>query len=205
MAIRVLIAEPSPLICLGLKHVLAGKNDVEIVGETSIEAEITPMVSEIRPDILIIGPGFTAMSVEETIRDFRKKRIKCKMLVIGGQREESNGIAWLKVWIKVYLQADDKPEMFIDAIQSVAKDDIWLSPSICSILMKGISSSKNSKYNSLTDREKEILRWMVAGLTNKEISLRLCISESTVEFHVGQILRKLGVSRRVEAAVWASE
>ncbi len=103
-----------------------------------------------------------------------------------------------------YLLKDEAPAAIVSAVQAAARGQGWFSPAVIA-QVAGWARGERPQQAGLTEREREVLRLVARGKTNKEIGISLGVAERTVEFHVGNVLGKLGVASRVEAAVWAKE
>lgn len=199
--IRVLVVDDHPVVRLGICEALRFAEEVEIVGEADCGKIALSMVESLRPDVLILDARIPELDGLEVAKRVREQFPEIRILVLSAYAEDSYVFGMLEAGVQGYLLKDDAIEHVVEAVRQVAAGGLWFSPEIAAKVMGGDTSEKVE----LTPREEEILELMVDGLGNCEIAARLGISRRTVEFHVSNILHKLGVSSRIEAILWAKE
>ena len=144
----------------------------------------------------------------ETIKAMRAAGIDSRILLFTVSDDHRNVVDALKEGADGYLLKDMDPEQLIDSIRKAAEGKTAISPELTEALATAIRVRENQErvnINSLTDREKQVLKHVAAGLSNKMIARKLDIAEGTVKVHVKRVLNKLGMRSRVEAAVWMTE
>jgi DNA-binding NarL/FixJ family response regulator len=199
--IRVLVADDHPAVRLGIRTLLTGLPDLEVVGEAGDGYETLRLVKETRPDVLLLDmalPGINGINVAQQLK---RNGSRVAILAFSGYSETRYVQGVLSGGALGYLTKDEAPEMLVQAIRGVAQGKGgWYSRQVLYDLTINAHSKKNERLG-LTRREIEILRVVASGKTNCEIANLLGISEKTVERHLQIAFNKLGVVSRVEAAV----
>ncbi len=148
-------------------------------------------------------PGTPA---DETVTCLRKHCPQVKVIVLTAYDDDAYVHGLVAAGVAGYVLKDEIEEAVVRAIRTVMQGDTWFSRAVVETLARpATAEAPPAEKPTLTDRELEVLRLVTHGLSNKEIGEALLVRERTVEFHVGNILKKLGVALRVEAAVWAKE
>ena len=196
--IKVLVADDHPLVRHGIKTVFEAYDDIDLVAEAENGKEAIEMVAKYRPDIVLMDLVMPVLDgVEATIK-LIEKWPEIKIIVL----TSFNDIDLIKKSLKAgaisYILKNISGAMLIKTIRDIYKGKFVLSPQATKILLSEFRETSDENYN-LTGREKEMLTLIVEGLSNKEIAKRLFLSNSTVQFHVSNILSKLRVSKRTEA------
>lgn len=199
--IRVFIVAASPLARAGLVNLLAAR-DVEVVGSTATIEILADQLSDTAPDVVLIDSS--GEPVETMMGSILASGLASEVavaLLADGLTPAASTDA-LRAGIRAALPGDISPEQLVAALQAVASGLLILHPSHAEEgLAAGSSPARalDELAESLTSRELEVLQMLAAGLSNKEIAVRLNISEHTVKFHVASILGKLGAASRTEA------
>jgi NarL family two-component system response regulator LiaR len=202
--IRVLIADDHPLTRVGIRAVLENAADIQVVGEARDGAEVEQMVTELCPDILLLDlvmPGPTAWEIEAWVRTHCPETVT---LILTAHDRDYYLTRAVEAGVSGYLTKDQAPQMLLEAIRHAARGEVL-------ILREFLERARRwrddvwKRWESLTDREQEVLRLLVQGLDNATIATTLSITMRTTESHVTSILKKLGVSSRLEASTWARD
>lgn len=204
MTIRLLIVDDHRVVRTGLKSLLTG-TDIEVVAETDNGEDAVRLASEAKPDLVILdirmekGDGLT------TLGRLKLERPELPVLVFSTYDNPTYVARSVALGASGYLLKSVSSETLIDAIRRVtAGENIWTRDELRRVTGALATPRLTSDIEvPLTQRESEVLRQLALGLTNKEIALALNISYETVKEHVQHILRKVGVSDRTQAAVWA--
>ncbi|MGY8768727.1 MAG: response regulator [Pirellulales bacterium] len=205
MAIRLLIADDHEVVRCGLKSLVAD-SDIEIVGEAKSGAEALTKVAKIKPDVVLMdirmpdGDGLT------TLGRIRLDRPEQPILMLSTYDNPTYVARAVALGANGYILKGDTKERLIDAIKIAATgENSWTREELRRVTGALATPRLNASNVEvpLTQRESEVLRQLALGLTNKEIAQALHISYETVKEHVQHILRKVGVSDRTQAAVWA--
>jgi DNA-binding NarL/FixJ family response regulator len=206
MTIQILIADDHPVVRSGIHNELIQYPEFEVVGEAQDGNETLQFTKQLKPDVLLLDarmPGIRPLHVLEKIKG---EEWDCRVLIITAYNDIPTVLGMLRGGADGYLLKDEEPGVIAEAIHAVMKGETWLSPSISQQVTNLIKDGNNKLVGKqLTARENEVVACIVGGLTNKQIGEKLEISERTVEFHVSNIIRKLGVKSRVDIAVFATE
>ena len=195
--VRILIIENQTLVKIGIKTVLSGKADFEIVGEADSGAEGFQKFRALSPDVTILSLRLPDSCAIDTLDDYFAARTRPKILVLADTAGDAEISKALKKGALGYICKDISPDELIKAIRTVAAGKKYIPSDIAEIL------SENFGSEELTPTETRLLQQIVAGKSNKEIAYDLEISENTVKTHVKNIFEKLGVSDRTSAATLA--
>lgn len=206
---NILIVEDHELTRFGLKTTFDG---VDFVGEL-FEAESAEKAIEIfnnnHVDIVIMDLGLPAMNGIEATKIIRNSNKDVKIIILTSHNDEKEVLSSLHAGANAYCSKEINPQRLIHVVQSVADGAAWFDPSIAHIVLKATTNSHvlantdNSKEYDLTTREAQILKLMTEGYSNMEIAQMLVISINTTKAHVANILQKLEVDDRLQAALKA--
>ncbi|MEM6524138.1 MAG: response regulator transcription factor [Bacteroidota bacterium] len=191
--ITVVLADDHSVVRKGIKMLISNDQDIEIVGEASSGDEALSMISEFDPDILITDismPGMTGIELTNTIKD---QKYRAKVLVLSTYTDEEYILSAFEAGALGYLPKDTDEDQFIAAVKTVAVGEVYYTKDVSDILTKSLIKQKRSFEDplELTEREKEILRLIVDGMSNKEIADKLFISVRTVDTHRRNIMDKI--------------
>ena len=194
LPIKLLIIENQPLIRLGVRSVIDGEDDIEIIGETGNTADGFAMFRDLSPDVTILGLRFPDSCSIDDLDNYFIERQKAQMIVLAEHAGDAEISKALKKGAAGYICKDVSPNDLVDAIHTVGAGRKYIPEPIARIL------SENIGKEELTPSESNVLRMIVGGMSNKEIAFALDISENTVKTHVSNIFGKVGVSDRTSAA-----
>ncbi|MEZ4680178.1 MAG: response regulator transcription factor [Caldilineaceae bacterium] len=200
--IHVILADDHPVVRAGIRALLQRAADIRIVAEATNGAEVLPLLEEYKPDVLVLDIEMPQLSGVEVARQIKLQQLPVRILALSAHDDEGYVRKVLHSGASGYLMKEEAPDMIIDAVRGVTLgEEGWMSRRASAQMNLWARHAHDGE--ELTPRENEVLECIVAGNTNQEIALTLCISESTVEKHVGAMMAKLQVSSRVEAAVQA--
>lgn len=206
---RIILVDDHPLLRKGVRQLLELEDDMEIVGESSNGMDAIALAQGSNADLILLDLTMKDMDGIETLQAMRNADISCRIVVFTVSDDTNDVVTALKSGADGYLLKDMEPEKLIDQIREACSGKLVLSEGLTEVLAKAFrdNSTKNRDdgYHSLTRREKEILKMIAEGLSNKMIGRELDIVEATVKVHVKHLLKKLGFRSRVGAAVWAVE
>lgn len=202
---EVVTVSTCPIIRLGLFTVFSDCEDINIIGEVLNEDELVQMFSKRNPDIILYDLHKFDVSTIVTIRNIFQNFRRVKIILLTHDESSSTAKQILSLGITGYISMEDDLASVVSAFRIVNQGGIWISESIRQNLKRNNQESSYSGGDELTRRELEVLHLLSAGLSNKEISQKLCIAIRTAQFHVEQIRRKLQVSNRTEAVVKSIE
>jgi two-component system, NarL family, response regulator LiaR len=202
---RVLIVDDHAVVRQGLRTFLGMLPDIQIVGEAASGAEALAVHQKCRPDVILMDLVMPEMDGVETTRRIRAAQPDAKIVVLTSFAEEDKIFPAIRAGAAGYLLKDVKPADLAETIRAVARGESRLAPDVTRALMSGIAGAPAGQpaTETLTGREAEVLGCLAGGLSNKEIAARLFIAEKTVKTHVSNILAKLGLADRTQAAVYA--
>jgi NarL family two-component system response regulator LiaR len=200
--IKVLLVDDHMVVRSGLATVLSVYDDMELVGEAGDGEEAIRLCERLRPDVILMDllmPRMDGVTATKTIKQ-RWPHIQVIALTSFKEKEYVEGA--LKAGASGYLLKNVSAEELVGAIRRAAAGQPSLSPEAAQVLIQGVNAPAPLGQD-MTDREREILALMVEGLSNIEIAERLVVSQSTVKFHVSNVLSKMGVTGRTEAVALA--
>jgi NarL family two-component system response regulator LiaR len=203
--IQVLIADDHAIVRKGIRALLATEPGIEVVGEASNGQEVLAMAQQTEPDVVLMDLVMPGMDGLEATRLLTARLPKVSILVLTSFDGDDKVFPAIKAGALGYLLKDTGPEDLVQAIQQVYQGESSLHPSIARRLLRRISEPRkpSAEIDTLTDREIEVLRLVAQGKSNREISDKLTISEATVRTHVSNILSKLNLCSRTQAALCA--
>jgi NarL family two-component system response regulator LiaR len=200
--IRVLIVDDHPVVRRGLAAVLSAFNDFILVGEASSGEEAITLCEKTRPDAVLMDLVMPGMGGAKATRVIRDRWPEVTIIALTSFAEMAMVEEALKAGAISYLLKSVSADELASAIRGAIIGRPTLSPEVARLLIQDIRQPTGQDYE-LSDREREILKLMVEGLSNVAIAGQLVISQSTVKFHVSNILSKLGVTSRTEAVALA--
>jgi two-component system NarL family response regulator len=204
-----LIADDHALFRRGLELVLGGAPDIEVVGEAEDGIAAVEQAGDLSPDVVLLDvrmPGATGI---EAARRIRGAMPNVKILMLTVSEEEDDLFASIRAGANAYLLKEVAIEEVPDAVRAVFRGNSLVSPSMASKLFAEFNvlsrrvEDQHGNAPRLTDRELEVLRLVAKGMSNREIAAELVIAENTVKNHIRNILEKLQLRSRMEAAMYA--
>ncbi|MFM9271159.1 two-component system response regulator NarL [Halomonas elongata] len=203
----ILIIDDHPLLRRGVLQLLELEDDLALVGEAGTPAEGLRLADERDPDLILLDLNMPDMDGIETLKRLRANEFAGRIVIFTVSDQEEDVVAALHAGADGYLLKDMDPDDMVHQLRQAALGRMVISDSLASLLAEALRNQKGQPaapdIHSLTQREREILRELAAGLSNKLIARRLDITEGTVKVHVKHLLKKLNLRSRVEAAVWA--
>jgi DNA-binding NarL/FixJ family response regulator len=206
--LRVVIADDQPMMRAGFKAVLEATGDIEVVGEAGNGEEAVQVATEHAPDVVLMDIRMPVLDGIEATRRLPRQ----KVLILTTFGVDDYIIAALRAGASGFLLKDAPTAKVVEAVRAVAAGDAVLSPAVTRQLLDQVGrrlpaavSQEPESLAQLTEREREVLRMLAAGLTNAEIAGVLVVSEATVKSHVSNLLGKLGLRDRVQAVIYAYE
>ncbi|HOA53924.1 MAG: response regulator transcription factor [Thermogutta sp.] len=204
MAIRVVIADDHEVIRWGLKEMLRG-TEIEVIGEASTGVEAVEKVENLRPDVVVLDIRFPDLDGLETLAMMREHGLDTRVVLLSSYDYQSYAARAVALGASEYLLKGASRDEILRAIRAAAASQPPAPDSRLGVVAEAMQSKTTVEDDAvqLTQRETQVLRHIALGLSNREIANSLQISVETVKEHVQNILRKLGVSDRTQAAVWA--
>lgn len=203
--IRVLVVDDHAIIRKGIKAVLDLVPDIDLVGEAENGSQAVKLDQELAPDVVLMDLMMPEMDGITAIKEIKKQRPSARILVLTNFAGEEMIFPAIKAGAVGYHLKDSSPETLIEAIRQVSQGVASLHPSIAKKVLDELHNVGKQRLSDepLTQREMEVLRRLAQGRENREIADELVISEATVRTHVSNILGKLHLASRTQAALYA--
>ncbi|MEV7198315.1 response regulator transcription factor [Streptomyces griseoluteus] len=202
--IRVLLVDDHQVVRRGLRTFLEVQDDIEVVGEAADGAEGVARADELRPAVILMDVLMPGTDGIEALRRLRALGNPARVLIVTSFTERRTVVPALRAGAAGYVYKDVDPDALAAAIRSVHAGHILLQPEVAdALLTQEEANSSQSRGSSLTEREREVLGLIADGRSNREIARALVLSEKTVKTHVSNILMKLDLADRTQAALWA--
>jgi two-component system, NarL family, response regulator LiaR len=200
--IRVLIVDDHPVVRHGLRTFLETQDGLEVVGEAADGAEAAELARRLAPDVALMDlvmPGVDGVAATRRLRELSPST---KVIVLTSFDGDDSVFPAIRAGAAGYLLKDVRPQELIDAVRRVHAGDALLASSVAARLMQEVAAAPEPGAD-LTERETEVLRLVARGLANKAIARELGVTEKTVKTHVSNILAKLHLTDRTQAALYA--
>jgi two-component system, NarL family, response regulator LiaR len=203
--IRILIADDHAIVREGLRALLATEPDLELVAEATDGIQAVDKARALKPDVILLDLMMPRMDGVEAIVEIKKDWGEARIIVLTSFSDDEKVFSAIRSGALGYLLKDSSPQDLLHAIHTVANGEGFLSPTIASKVMREINQPPKlpPTKDPLTERENEILQLVAQGLTNDQIAEQLVVSERTVRTHVSNILAKLQLANRTQAALYA--
>jgi NarL family two-component system response regulator LiaR len=203
--IHILVVDDHAVVREGLRAFISAKPDMELVGEAEDGEEAVLKARSLQPDVILMDlvmPGKTGI---QAIQEIRAENLEARILVLTSFGEDDQVFSAIKAGALGYLLKDSSPRELLEAIRCVYRGESSLHPAVARklILSYGQDQPAEPGTDVLTEREVEVLKLVARGLSNQEIAQKLHVGEGTVRFHVGNILGKLRLENRTQAALYA--
>ncbi|MFF9026082.1 response regulator [Streptomyces iakyrus] len=203
-AIKVLLVDDHQVVRRGLRTFLEVQDDIEVVGEAADGAEGVDRAEELKPDVILMDVKMPGMDGVDALRRLRELANPARVLVVTSFTEQRTVVPALRAGAAGYVYKDVDPDALAGAIRSVQAGHILLQPEVAgALLAQEETNAGTGRAGSLTEREREVLGLIADGRSNREIARALVLSEKTVKTHVSNILMKLDLADRTQAALWA--
>ena len=205
--IRIVIADDHPIFRDGLKKLLSLEADLQVVGEAQNGEQAIELVEKLQPDILLLDLKMPGINGVVALEQLQNKLKGTRVIVLTATEEEQEIVQVMRLGTAGVVRKQTATEMLIKSIRSVASGEIWLDSRMTAAVMKTFSEplapQAPTPKSLLSGREREIVVLVAQGYRNKEIAEKMFISEQTVKNHLHNIFDKLGVSDRLELALYA--
>ena len=214
--IRIVLADDHPIVRDGLKKLLKLEEDFEVVGEAGDGREVLERVQELDPDVLLLDlrmPNLDGLAALQALQQTNKRT---RVIVLTASEDKNEFVQAMKLGCSGIVLKQTAPDLIVKSIRKVNSGEIWLDSHTTAAVMRqfstglegsnGMSSSNGAKGRArspLSTREREIVAYVAQGYKNKEMAEKMFISEQTVKNHLHNIFDKLGVSDRLELALYA--
>ncbi|MCM3641506.1 response regulator transcription factor [Priestia aryabhattai] len=206
MKIKILIADDHHVVRKGLVFFLQTQPDLEIVGEASNGEEAVKLATSLEPHIVLMDLSMPVLDGIEATKELKKQAPHVQIMILTSFSDQDHVIPALEAGASGYQLKESDPDELVAAIRKLMNGENQLHPKVTTHLLTRLTKSSEKKVNfidHLTKREKDVLKEIAKGKSNKEIGAALHITEKTVKTHVSNILSKLGVQDRTQAALYA--
>ncbi|AVF34609.1 MULTISPECIES: two-component system response regulator NarL [Rahnella] len=201
----ILLIDDHPMLRNGVKQLIALDASLQVIGEASNGEQGVELAKQLDPDLILLDLNMPGMNGLDTLDKMRETSLSGRVVVFSVSNHEDDVVTALKRGADGYLLKDMEPEDLLAALHNAAAGKMVLSEALTPVLAASLRESRPSgdrDIQSLTPRERDIIKLIAEGLPNKMIARRLNITESTVKVHVKHLLKKMKLKSRVEAAVW---
>jgi len=203
----IITIDDHPLFRKGLADLIDMDDSLTLIGEAASGEAGLALAVELEPDLVLLDINMKGMDGLETLRALKAAELDSRVMMLTVSDNETDVLAAIRAGADGYLLKDMEPEDTLESIRTAASGKLVVSDRLTELLASALRSESNTPQDSeeaaLTQREHEILALIAEGLSNKLIARALDISPGTVKVHVKNVLRKLNLNSRVEAAVWA--
>ena len=205
--IKIALIDDHTLFRSGIKALLSRQNDFEVIGEAADGLSGVKLVAQTRPDIVLLDLDMPVMNGRDALAQILSAHPEQTVVMLTVSEDSDDLTECMRLGARGFLLKNINADFLLDSIRKAVDGDNVFSPEMTARLVQSLISPaappKNNALSSLTPRELEILGYLAAGHSNKVIARRLDLAESTIKVHVQNILRKLELSSRVQAAVYA--
>ena len=205
-AATILLIDDHPLLRNGVKQLIELEESLQVIAEASNGEQGVVLAEQYDPDLILLDLNMPGMNGLDTLVQLRTIELSGRIVVFSVSDHEDDVVNALKHGADGYLLKDMEPEALLKALHQAAAGQMVLSEKLTNVLVASLRESRPTEardVEQLTRRERDILKLITLGMTNKAIARKLSITESTVKVHVKHLLKKMKLKSRVEAAVWA--
>ncbi len=203
--VRVLLVDDHTVVRRGLRLVFELEDDLEVVGEAADGREALELVAELRPDVVVMDLLMPVMNGVEATRAIRAAHPDVEVVALTSVLEDRMVVDVVEAGAAGYLLKETRPDDLFEAVRAAARGEVRLDPRAQARLMRELRRPVAAApvFETLTEREREVLQQLAGGATNKAIARSLGVGEATVKSHVSAVLAKLGLKSRTQAALHA--
>lgn len=210
--IRVMIADDHPIVRDGLRKLLSLEDDIDVVGEAGDGRELIETVDVLMPDVILLDLRMPNLDGLGALQTLQHTKCKAKVIILTASEDKNEFVQAMKLGCSGIVLKQTSADLIVKSIRKVNSGEIWLDSHTTAAVMRqfaapgesGMSSSSKARERSpLSTREREIVALVAQGYKNKEMAEKMFISEQTVKNHLHNIFDKLGVSDRLELALYA--
>jgi two-component system, NarL family, response regulator LiaR len=201
--IRIVIVDDHAVVRQGLRFLLEQQEEMQVVGEGENGEQAIQLVTDLLPDVLLLDLLMPRLDGVTAVREIKRIAPTTRIIVLTSYFEDDQIFGVIKAGALSYLLKDMRPRELVAAIEAAARGESVLHPMVAARVLREMQSQQQSPLNDLTPRELEVLTQIAHGRTNHEIALELLIGEQTVKTHVSNILSKLHLADRTQAAIYA--
>jgi two-component system nitrate/nitrite response regulator NarL len=214
--IRVVLADDHPIVRDGLKKLLSLEDDIRVIGEAADGRELVQVVQQLSPDVVVLDLRMPNMDGLATLQVFQQLELKPRIIVLTASEDKNEFVQAMKLGCSGIVLKQTAPELIVKSIRKVFSGEIWLDSHTTAAVMRQFATAnevmggspsgttaRGRERSPLSQREREIVGLVAQGYKNREMAEKMFISEQTVKNHLHNIFDKLGVSDRLELALYA--
>lgn len=201
--IRVLIVDDHELFRRGVASLLTEREDMEVVGEASNGAEAIERARELMPDVVLMDIKMPEMDGLAATKQLKTEMPYVRIMMLTVSETDEDLFEAIKAGASGYLLKNVDPEALVASVSQVQRGEVPIAPTMAAKILRELTAPSETSLQALTARERQVLELLAGGLANKEIAFTLKISENTVKNHLRNILEKLHLQNRVQAALYA--
>jgi DNA-binding NarL/FixJ family response regulator len=202
-SIRVLIVDDHAVVREGLRTFLDLQDGIEVVGEAGDGEEAVEAAARLRPDVVLVDLVMPKLDGVQTMRRLRDRVPSARAIVLTSYLEDERLLPAIRAGAAGYLLKNVQPQELARAVRTAAAGEALIDPAVAARLIEALGTGREERTDQLTAREREVLALIGRGFANKRIAAELGIAEKTVKAHVSNVLAKLGVADRTQAALYA--
>ncbi|WFR57502.1 response regulator transcription factor [Anaerocolumna sp. AGMB13025] len=204
--IKIVIADDHRMVREGLKQLLELEGDISVIGEAGDGVSCLSIIEELNPEVVLLDINMPLMNGLQVLQKLKENKCNSRILILTIHNEVEYLMKAVDIGVDGYILKDSESDVLRRAIFAVKSGESYIQSELVSLMKDKLENSDTESVmddNILTKREMEVLRLLTEGLFNKEIAYQLSISEKTVKNHVSNIFKKISVSDRTQAAVYA--
>jgi two-component system, NarL family, response regulator LiaR len=201
--IRVVLADDHAVVRHGLRFMLEQRPDIQVVGECGDGARMLELVTELLPDVALLDLLMPAMDGVTAAREIKRLVPSTQIIILTSYYDDEHIFNAIKAGALSYLLKESSAQELVAAVRAAARGESKLHPMVATRVLREMQQRQHSPLNDLTPRELEVLTRIARGRSNHEIAQELVISEPTVRTHMANILSKLHLTDRTQAAIYA--
>jgi DNA-binding NarL/FixJ family response regulator len=201
--IRVLLVDDHQLFRRGVASLLSGREDIEVVGEANNGAEAVERARELMPDVILMDIKMPRVDGLAATKQLKTEMPYVRIMMLTVSETDEDLFEAIKAGASGYLLKNVDPDYLIACVQQVQRGEVPIAPTMAAKILRELTAPAEPSVQALTGRERQVLELLAGGLANKEIAYQLKISENTVKNHLRNILEKLHLQNRVQAALYA--
>jgi DNA-binding NarL/FixJ family response regulator len=206
--IKVILADDHAVVRAGVKAVLSSAKDIQVIGEASNGREAVALAERVDPDVIVMDLSMGEMDGITATAEMIEKKIRGKILILTMHAEDAYLVKALEAGASGYLVKSAADRELVDAVRALAHGDMYMQPTAARALAQGIKrkgehADEREKYEKLTERERDVLRYVAGGFSAPEIGEKLFISPKTVDTYKQRINEKLGLAHRSDYVTFA--
>jgi DNA-binding NarL/FixJ family response regulator len=199
--IKLMVASPYAWIKDAIEGILENQTGIEVVAHALSHSEVVPVLGRKKPDVLFLDTDIANLNIMEMLKLIREKSARTKILLFFHNLDEELVLNGLHLGVRGYMAYESSIKLIPKVAVALSRDELWMDANVMSKILNRLlplGKFKQSLNNKLTKKEKEIVQFVLEGLSNKQISDKLFVSENTVKNHLAKIFSKLQVNNRLE-------